>query len=215
MTSLVAIIQLGILILTLSVFFLMHTFRNQTIQSKTRTRNKTRQPEQNRHLNQASRHLNRARSTAHKAQHTKNALSEANQALSITPKDPSVHILRARALYIAGHRATAIRSLDSALSLPAAKFLNPTERADALVFRAEMKLAVNRRRRVDSAIEDLVEAIGVSGEGSESKSEAMCLLAKCYEWKGMIEEAKNAFLKVVDVDPDSIEARNGLNRLGP
>lgn len=109
-----------------------------------------------------------------------------------------------------GRRAAAIRSLDSTLSPPAAKSLSPAERADALVLRAELKLAVNRRRRVDSVMEDLVEAMGVSGN-----SEALCLLGKCYEWKGMKGEAKDAYEKVLDVEPDLVEARNGLDRLGP
>ena len=80
--------------------------------------------------------------------------------------------------------------------------------------RAELKLAVNRRRRIDSAVEDLVAAVEVS-EGERVDSEALCLLGKCYEWKGMKEEAKEAFQKALDVEPDSIEARNGLDRLGP
>ncbi|XP_050872360.1 uncharacterized protein LOC127074976 [Lathyrus oleraceus] len=214
MASTEAIIQFGILILTLSLCFLMHYLRNQKTQSKTRTRNKIRQPEPNRHMNQASRHLNRARSTTNKTHHAKNALSEADQALAITPRDPSVHILRARALYIMNHRTSAIKSLDTALSLPAAKFLPPEERADLLVFRAEMKLAVNRKRRVESAMEDIEEAIRVSGEENDN-SEALCLLGKCYEWKGMREEAKNAYEKVLDVEPGSAEARIGLKRVGP
>jgi tetratricopeptide (TPR) repeat protein len=216
MASTETIIQLGILILTLSIFFLMHYLRNQTTQSKTRTRNKNHKTEPNRHMNQASRHLNRARSTTKKAEHAKNALIEADQALSLTPRDPSVHILRARALHIMNHRTAAIRSLNIALSLPAAKLLSPEERADALVFRAEMKLEVNRRRRVESAMEDVVEAINVSGEECENLDSMMCLLGKCYEWKGMKEEAKNLFQKVLDdVEPDSVEARKGLKRLGP
>ncbi|CAK8561784.1 unnamed protein product [Lathyrus sativus] len=213
MASTEAIIQFGILILTLSLCFLMLYFRNQKTHSKTRTRNKIRQPEPNRHLNQASRHLNRARSTTNKTLHAKNALSEADQALAITPRDPSVHILRARALCIMNHRTSAIKSLDTALSLPAAKFLPPQERADLLVFRAEMKLAVNRKRRVESAMEDIEEAVRVSGEENDN-SEALCLLGKCYEWKGMREEAKNVYEKVLDVEPGSAEARIGLKRLG-
>lgn len=93
--------------------------------------------------------------------------------------------------------------------------LSPEERADALVFRAEMKLEVNRRRRVESAMEDIVEAIGLSGGEECENLEALCLLGKCYEWKGMREEAKNMFQKVLDFEPDSVEALGGLKRLGP
>ncbi|XP_058774364.1 uncharacterized protein LOC131648641 [Vicia villosa] len=214
MASTEAIIQFGILTLTLSLLFLMNYLRNHKTQSKTRTRNKIRQPEPNRHLNQASRHLNRAGSTTNKTHHAKNALSEADQALAITPRDPSVHILRARALYLMNHGTSAIKSIDTALSLPAAKFLPPEQRADVLVFRAEMKLRLNRKRRVESAMEDVEEAIRVSGEEGDN-SEALCLLGKCYEWKEMREEAKNVYRKVLEVEPDSVEARIGLKRLGP
>jgi len=34
-------------------------------------------------------------------------------------------------------------------------------------------------------------------------------------WKGMREEAKNLFLKVLDFEPDFVEALTGLKRLGP
>lgn len=116
-----------------------------------------------------------------------------------------------------GRRAAAIRSLDFALSPPAAKSLSAAERADALVERAEVKMAVNMRRRVDSAMADLKEAMGLSRGVSERSSDSvgMCLLGKCYEWKGMKGEAEDAFREALDVDPDSVEARNGLARLGP
>ena len=203
------LLQLGILILTLSLFFVMHNLRSQTIHARTRTRarNRARQPEPNRHLAQASRLLARPRDA-------KAALTEAHRALSIEPREPSAHILRARALRLMGHPSAALRSLDSALSPPAARLLSAAERSEALVERAELKLAVNRRRRIDSAVEDLVAAVEVS-EGERVDSEALCLLGKCYEWKGMKEEAKEAFQKALDVEPDSIEARNGLDRLGP
>lgn len=172
----------------------MHKLRNQTTQPKTQTRNKNHQLELNRHLTQASRHLARAKSTSHQAEHARKALFEADQALSTSPKDPSVHILRARAFQFMGHRSSAIRSLNSALSPPTSKLLSQTERADALVFRAEMKLEVNRLPRVDSAMEDLVKAVRVSGGERESNNvEALCLLGRCYEWKGMKNEAMNAF----------------------
>lgn len=208
-----AMLQLGILIITLSLFFIMHTIRSQTTQTRTRTRNKNRPPEPNRHLIQASRHLARARSTSHRAQHAKSAIMEIDKALSIWPRDPWAHILRAQAQDLMGHRIAAIKSLDAALSSPAAKSLSAEERADALVRRAEMKVGVNRRRRVESAIEDLVEAVEVD-ERKGSEWEVMCLLGKCYEWKGMKEEATDAFQKVLQVHPHSEEARDSLHRLG-
>ncbi|KAL1365485.1 hypothetical protein HN51_013513 [Arachis hypogaea] len=204
-----ALLQVGILILTLSLFLVMTYLRNQTLHARTRARNRDPKPEANRHLAQASRLLALARPRDAKA-----ALTEADRALSLNPREPTAHILRARALRIMGHHAAALRSMDSALWPPAVRLLSTEDRADALVERAELKLAVNRRRRIDSAVEDLIAAVELS-EGERVDSEALCLLGKCYESKGMKDKAKEAFRKVLDVEPDSIEARNGLDRLGP
>ncbi|KAK7317681.1 hypothetical protein RJT34_02112 [Clitoria ternatea] len=177
------ILQLGILILALSMIFLMYNIRSQITQTSTRTRNKNHQSQPNRHLALASRHLARARSATHRAQHAKSALVETDWALSISPKDPEAQLLRAQALHLMGHRAAALKSFHVALSSRAAKSLSAADRADALVKMAELKVAVNRRRRVDSAIEDLVEALELSGEEGNN-SEALCLLGKCYDGKG-------------------------------
>ncbi|KAK7250628.1 hypothetical protein RIF29_33174 [Crotalaria pallida] len=204
-----AMLQLGILILTLSMIFITHNLRHQTTHTRTRTRNRP-----NRHVAQASRHLSLATRSTTSLHHAKTALSEADTALSINPRDPSAHIHRARALHLLGHSAAALKSLHCALSPPAARSLSTAERAEALVLRAELKVAVKRLRRIESAVKDLVEAVGLS-RGERVETEALCLLGKCYEWKGMNQEAKEAFLKVLDVEPDSLEARSGLDRLGP
>ncbi|KAF2295825.1 hypothetical protein GH714_034163 [Hevea brasiliensis] len=107
-------------------------------------------------------------------------------------------------------QGSALKALESALSSPRVKSLEGRERGDALIKRAELKMAVNRRRRVDSAIDDLKEGVKLSGEGER----ALCLLGQCYEWKGMREDAKWAFGEALKVQPGSVEARNGLDRLG-
>lgn len=144
--------------------------------------------------------------------HARNAIIEADQALSLSPRDPAAHILKALALDLMGHRTAALRSMDSALSTPHVKSLSAAEHVDALVKRAELKLAVNRRRRVDSAVEDLVEAVRLS-EGRNTA--ALCSLGECYEWKEMKEKAKEAFQRALDLEPESVKAHNGLDRLGP
>lgn len=79
--------------------------------------------------------------------------------------------------------------------------------------RAELKIGLNRRRRVDSAVEDLVQAVRLSrGEGDDVTS--FCLLGQCYEWKGMKEEAREAFERALRAEPGSVLARQGLDRLG-
>lgn len=88
------------------------------------------------------------------------------------------------------------------------------ERGDALFKRAEILLAVGKRRRVDAAVADLVEAVRLSG-GENGK--AYCLLGQCYEMKGMREEAKAAFEAAVGLEPPGSgtcqAARQGLGRL--
>ncbi|KAK4263082.1 hypothetical protein QN277_028554 [Acacia crassicarpa] len=207
-------LQLASLILTLSILYFVNNLRKQPGHPGVRKR--TRHNHQsNRHLVQGSSLLARARSNSHGPRsiaHARSALIEADQALSLSPRDPAAHILKASALDLIGHRTAALRSMTSALSTPHVKSLSAAEREDALVMRAELKLAVNRRRRVDSAVEDLVEAVRLS-EGRNTA--AFCLLGECYEGKGMREKAKEAFQRAIELEPDSVKARHGLDRLGP
>ena len=206
-------VQLALLILTLAMFFAVLKLPKQAL---TKLRSKNRSTVQStRHLAQSSNLLDRARSSPHKAQslaQAKNALAEAEKALSLSPRDPSAHILKALALDLMDRRTSALRSLDLALSPPCVKSLSRTERGDALLKRAELKLAMNRRRRVDSAVEDLVEAVRL-GDG-DSESRALCLLGQCYEWKGMKELARKAYEKALRFELGSMVARQGLDRLG-
>lgn len=207
-------LQVAILILTLAIVYVVHNLRKQAGQPRVRKRNRDTH-QLNRHLIQGSHLLARARSNSQRPQsitHARSALIEADEALSLSPKDPAAHILKALALDLMGHHTAALKSMDSALSSPQVKSLSEAEREDALVKRAQLKLAVNRRRRVDSAVEDLVEAVRLSGG---SNSEALCLLGECYEWKGMKEKAKESFERAFQLEPDSVEALNGLERLGP
>lgn len=88
--------------------------------------------------------------------------------------------------------------------------LSGVEKGDALFKRAELLVELNRKRRVDSAIQDLVEAVGLSKDNAK----AFCLLGQCYEMKGLMEEAKGAFRKALALQPGLQEARAGLGRLG-
>ncbi|KAF3439195.1 hypothetical protein FNV43_RR17470 [Rhamnella rubrinervis] len=204
-------VQLAFLILTLGLFFAVLKLSKQAL-NKVRTKNRG-TLQSNRHFVHGSHLLARARSTAHRDQslvHAKNALAEAEKAISLSPRDSASHFLKALALDLMDRKTSALRSLDVALSIPCVKSLSERERGDALVKRAELKVAVNRRRRIDSAVEDLVEAVS----RTESNSKALCLLGQCYEWKGLREEAREAFEKALTVEPGSLVAREGLDRLG-
>ncbi|GAV70067.1 TPR_11 domain-containing protein [Cephalotus follicularis] len=214
MSATTILLQAAILGIILAIFIALqylpkqaltkHHYQNRaTIQSKS-------------HLIQGSHLLARARSTPHKTKAqslAKTALNEAEMALSISPKDPAALILKGSSLEIMGHKSSALKSLVLALSSPRVKSLADRERGDALVKRAELKLEVNKRRRVDSAVEDLEEAIRLLSQG-KCNPRALCLLGECYELKGRTVEAKRAFEEALEVEPGFVASRQGLARLG-
>ncbi|KAI3462140.1 hypothetical protein Pfo_018803 [Paulownia fortunei] len=205
------LVQLGIVIFTLGIFYVLHSLPKRAF---TKLRSKTRPNNQaHRHFIQGAQFLSRARSTRTKSTAfnlAKAAANEADKALALEPRDPAAHILKAMAQSLMGHKTSAIKSLDLALSPPAVKILSDREKGDALFKRAELHVGLNRKRRVDSAIEDLVEAVGLSPDNAK----AFCLLGQCYEFKGLREEAKNAFEEALRIEPSLKEARDGLGQLG-
>ncbi|WCJ32000.1 Tetratricopeptide repeat (TPR)-like superfamily protein [Euphorbia peplus] len=186
-------VQAAILILALALFIAIQYFPKQALQ-KLRAKNRT-HLQSNRHFIQGTHLLSRAKSTLSKSQSqshslAKNALLEAESAISLSPRDSAPFILKALALDLLGHKASALKALDLALSSPRVKSLEDRDRGDALVKRAELKIAVNRKRRVDSAIDDLKEAVELCGD----REKAFRVLGQCYESKGMKEEAECAFM---------------------
>lgn len=205
-----AMIQVALFILTAATMF---TVRELSKRAFGKVRHKNRAILQSsRHFFEGTHLLARARSISQQSQsidYAKKALIEAETALSLSPRDPASHILKALALDHMGHQSSALKSLDVALSPPCLKSLSEKELAKALMKRAELKIAVNRKRRLDSAVEDLLEAVSLVGDDSK----AFCLLGQCYEWKEMKDEARQAFEKALTVDPESGPAREGLDRL--
>ncbi|XP_057809004.1 uncharacterized protein LOC131023478 [Salvia miltiorrhiza] len=203
-------IQLGILILTVAIFYVLHTLPKRAF-SKLRSRARPNN-QAHRHFIQGAQLLARARSTKTKSTSVnlaKSAVDEADKALALDPRDPAAHILKAMAETLMGRKASALKSLDVALSPPAVKMLSEREKGDALMRRADLLIGLNRKRRVDSAIADLVEAVGLSPDNSR----AFCLLGHCYQIKEMRGEAQTAFQKALQLEPDLKEAHDGLARL--
>lgn len=203
------LVQAGLLILTLVIFVAVCSLPKQAL-SRFHLKNRA-AIQANRHFLQGAQLLARARSAPKRATSltlAHGAVAEANKALSLDPKDAAAHILKALALDLQGHKTSALRSLDAALTPPAVKSLPDRERGDALVKRAELRVAINRRRRVDSAVEDLVEAVRLT----KANCKAFCLLGECYEQKGMKDEARKAFLEAQRIEPTSVDARQGLER---
>ncbi|EYU39292.1 hypothetical protein ABFS82_11G098100 [Erythranthe guttata] len=206
------LLQLGILIFSLGIFYVLHSLPKRVF---TKLRSKTRPNNQaHRHFILGAQLLSRARSTKTKSTAfnlAKSAADEADKALALEPRDPAAHILKAMAQGLMGHKTAAVKSLDTALSPPAVKMLSGTEKGDALFKRAELQFEMNRKRRVDSAISDLVEAVGLNPDNCK----AFCLLGRCYEIKGLKEDAMNAFAAALKIEPGFVEARDGLGRVGP
>ncbi|KAF6143565.1 hypothetical protein GIB67_029734 [Kingdonia uniflora] len=204
------LIQAGLVLLGSLIYFLMQGFPKRIL-SKLRSGNQSSIKSKS-HFVQGAQLLARSRSSLSKPKSielAKDAADQADLALSLNPKDAAAYILKALALEIQGHKADSLRSLDTALSPPAVKSLSSRERGDALFKRAELQMAVSKRRKVDSAVLDLVEAVQLSPENAK----AFCLLGLCYEQKGNREEARGAYESARRVDKASVEAREGLDRL--
>ncbi|XP_022978825.1 uncharacterized protein LOC111478668 [Cucurbita maxima] len=205
-----AVIQVALFILTAATMLAVRELSKRAF-GKVRLKNRA-ILQSSRHFLEGTHLLARARSISQQSQsmdYAKKAVNEAETALSLSPRDPASHILKALALNHMGHHSSALKSLDIALSPPCLKSLSEKEVAKALVKRAELKIAVNRKRRLDSAVEDLLQAVSLGGDDTK----AFCLLGQCYEWKKMKDEARQAFEKALTVDPESAPAREALGRL--
>jgi len=96
--------------------------------------------------------------------------------------------------------------------------LSDDEKADAMVKRAELRMEVSRvgnSEGVDEAVwrkveEELTEAVALNRENEMGWR----LLGECCEGLGKREKAKEAFEEAVRVRPDSVAAKQGLERLG-
>jgi tetratricopeptide (TPR) repeat protein len=139
----------------------------------------------------------------------KQAEDEANKAISLDPKDAASHILKALSLDLQGFRTSALESINVALSPLAVKSLSASEKGDALFKRAELAMGMNRRGRVEPAIQDLTEAVKLNKDNAK----AFCLLGECYEANKMIEEAKEAYEEALRLQPELASAKEKLDLL--
>lgn len=186
----------------------------QKLLSKLRLRNRTAIKAKS-HFVRGAQLLAQARSSKNRSRSSINslaeeALAEAEKAIALDPKDAASYLLKAMVLDLQGFRTSALESLDAALSPLAAGSLATDERGDALLKRAELKLSVSQRGKVDSALVDLTESVKLSPKNAK----AWCVLGECYEGKKMEEEAKKAYKEALELNPHLSKPQEALNKLG-
>ncbi|KAJ8773328.1 hypothetical protein K2173_028505 [Erythroxylum novogranatense] len=185
------LLQVGLILLLVFVFLKIHDVPSRIL-SKLRIPNKA-NIQAKRHFVRGAQLLSQAASPSNSRAISislaKQAEEEAQRAIAFDPKDAAAHILKALALDLQGFKTSALESLDVALSPIAVKSLSDKERGDALFKRADMTMQTKRQERLESAVNDLTEAVKLSPENAE----AFNLLGKCYESKNMKEEAEKAY----------------------
>lgn len=204
------LLQLTLTLVSVFMFLLMYNVPQKAL-AKLRLRSRANTKARH-HFVQGAQLLARARSATNRheiATLARAAADEADKSTAIDPKDAAPHILKALALEIEGYKTSALDSIDVALSPLAVKSLGDGERGDALFKRAELKLGLNRRGRVDSVVADLTESLRLKSDNGK----AFCLLGECYEMKKMTVEARRAYEEALRVEPNSVVAREALSRL--
>ncbi|XP_061352496.1 uncharacterized protein LOC133297385 [Gastrolobium bilobum] len=205
------VLQVVLILLMVLMFLAMHGIP-QRLLAKLRFTNR-RGIEAKRHFVKGAQLLAQARSPKNRSSSkslANEALAEAEKAIALDPKDAASYLLKAMVLDLQGFRTSALDSLDAALSPLAAASLGDGERGDALLKRAELKIAVSQRGRVDSAQSDLTESVKLSPKNAK----AWCLLGECYEKNKMEEEARKAYKEALELEPQLSVAQEALNRFG-
>ncbi|KAL9359454.1 hypothetical protein Peur_047577 [Populus x canadensis] len=205
------LLQAGLILLGVFMFLAMHNIPQKFL-SKLRYRNRA-DLQAKRHFVIGAQLIAQARSPTNSRSTTtslaKQAEDEANKAISLDPKDAASHILKALSLDLQGFRTSALESINVALSPLAVKSLSASEKGDALFKRAELAMGMNRRGRVEPAIQDLTEAVKLNKDNAK----AFCLLGECYEANKMIAEAKEAYEEALRLQPELASAKEKLDLL--
>lgn len=199
-------LQIILILLFIFTFLWMHGLPQKLFAKLRFGRPNARAVQAKRHFVKGAQLLAQARRSKNPNSLAKQALSEAESAIALDPKDAASHLLKSMALDLQGHRANALDALDAALSPLAAASLADDERGDALVKRAELKIAA---KRVDSVLADLSDAVKLSPRNPR----AWCMLGECYEGNEMGEEAKKAYKEALELAPELNVAQEALNRL--
>lgn len=200
------VLQAAMVLLMVLSYFFMNDIPKK-LWTKLRTRNRA-DIQSKRYFVEGAQLLARARSSKSRAL-AKEAQARAQRAISLDPTDAAPYLLKALALDFQGLRSAALDSIDQALSPLAAASLSDSERADALLKRAELRLASSQRGRVDSALADLEESV----ELSPNNAKAFSALGECYVRKKMNDDAVRAYRQALQLEPQLLAAQQALQRL--
>lgn len=206
-TSMYDIVLQVAMVLVMAFSYLFMNDVPKKVWAKLRLRNRA-DIQAKRHFVEGAQLLARARSSKSRAL-AKQAQARAQLAISLDPRDAAPYLLKALALDFQGLRSAALDSLDEALSPPLAESLSDSERGDALLKRAELRLGSSQRGRVDSALADLEESVKLSPENAR----AFFALAECYERKKMNDYAVKVYRQALELEPQLRAAQEALQRL--
>ncbi|XP_050379195.1 uncharacterized protein LOC126796409 [Argentina anserina] len=205
------LLQIGVVLLVVVTFLFIYNVPQRVLATLRLRLHSKSAIQSKRHFVLGAQLLDQARSSSSDAASLfKQALDHADKAIALEPKDAAAHILKALALDAQGFKTSALDAIDVALSPLCRKSLVDAERGDALFKRAEIKMSMNRSRRVDSVVGDLTAAVELSPENAN----AFCLLGECYEEKKMTEQAKKAYEEALKLRPRFAAAKEALDRLG-
>ncbi|KAL9257933.1 hypothetical protein AKJ16_DCAP05926, partial [Drosera capensis] len=222
------LLQAVMILGSIFMFLWMHDIPKKLFTELHRRRNSSKY-EAKRRFVVAAQLLSRARSASDRTL-ASSAVEEADRAIALDPSDAASHILKAMALHFQGFNASAIDSLDAALSPLAVKSLSDEEKADALFKRAELRIETSRlgnkgkkkNKGEEMVVDDHDEALAAAGVEEDlvevvklrpGNAKAWCRLGECRKAKGMTDAAKEAFEAALKADPESKAARDDLDRL--
>jgi tetratricopeptide (TPR) repeat protein len=135
------------------------------------------------------------------------ALADFNEAVRLKPEAFSLRVLRGRANNLVKKYDAAVTDLTQALANPKSSSLLPKERAAVLTQRA---FAYAKSDRANDARSDIDEALRLAPKAAFTVAVAGLVDEK----QGRLTEARDAYRRALDIEPNQVLAKSGLDRIG-
>ena len=135
------------------------------------------------------------------------ALADFNEAVRLKPEAFSLRVLRGRANNLVKKYDAAVTDLTQALANPKSSSLLPKERAAVLTQRA---FAYAKSDRANDARSDIDEALRLAPKAAFTVAVAGLVDEK----QGYLTEARDAYRRALDIEPNQVLAKSGLDRIG-